>query len=99
MSDSVVVTGHGASRLRKRLGVPKRAVARMATKALADGYKPSDFPSHARRLLDGVTPHRGVNEQPAAIRVYNQHLFLFAGTVLITAWRLRPDWLRGAVHG
>ena len=86
------VTQHGADRVRERVGVPKRAVARMADKAFADGAKHSDFAGSMRRYLDGVfLEHGNANN----MRVYNQHLFLFAGATLITAWPV-PQKYRSA---
>lgn len=83
------VTQHGGKRVRERLGIPKKAVARMAELALAEGKRHSDFAGSMRRYLDSVfLEHRTANN----MRVYAQHLFLFDGPSLITAWQLPPKF-------
>lgn len=77
------------------MGVPKRAVARMVAKALAEGLQPADFSAPLRRFLAGITLHSG---EDGNIRVYNHHVFLFANNVLITAWRLPTNWQRPTAH-
>lgn len=79
------VTQHGERRVRERLGVPKRAVARMAEKALTDGTSHSDYSGSFKRYLDGVfLEYKKANN----MKVYSQHLFVFHDKTLITAWLL-----------
>lgn len=81
----MTVSRHGASRLRERMGVPKRAIEKLAADALTKGKKHSDFAGSMRRYLDGVfLEHRTANN----MRVFAQHLFVFDGDTLITAWML-----------
>lgn len=79
------VTNHGGKRVRERLGIPKKAVERMAALALSEGKRHADFAGSMRRYLDGVfLEHRSANN----LRVYAQHVFVFSGEALITAWQL-----------
>ena len=79
------VTKHGSGRVRERMGVPKRAVEKMAMDALAKGKRHSDFSGSMRRYLDGVFLQYGTANN---MRVFSQHLFLFRDDTLITAWAL-----------
>ena len=75
---------HGNSRVRERMGIPKKAVARMVEKAATEGRSPNEFSGRFRRYLDGLflKHHKATN-----IRVYGQYIFLFNTTMeLITAW-------------
>lgn len=82
---STKVSKHGATRVRERLGVPKRAVQRMAEKAFTDGKKHSDYSGSFLKYLNVIfLEYKTANN----MRVYNQHLFLFNGETLITAWPL-----------
>lgn len=84
------VTYHAEARVRERMGVPKRAVARMAERAFREGAKHSEYSGRMRRYLDQVYLKEHKTNQ---LRVYNQCLFLFADDVLLTAWQL-PQELR-----
>lgn len=83
------MTTHASARMRERMGVPKRAVAKLAETALSEGKRHSDFAGSIRRYLDGVfLQHRSATN----MRVYAQHLFIFDGETLITAWMLPPKF-------
>lgn len=89
------VTKHGERRIRERIGVPKRAVERMAGKALSDGHKHSDFSGAMRRYLNSVfLDHKNANN----MRVYNQHLFIFDGETLVTVWLLPAKFRNAAIN-
>lgn len=89
------VSHHGAQRVRERLGVPKRAVTRMAEKALAEGRQHSDFSGSFRRYLDATFfRYRTASN----MRVYAGHLFIFSKDTLITAWLLPPKFHKIAVR-
>jgi hypothetical protein len=50
----MVTTHHRENRLRGRLGFPKQAVLRMATKALVEGWPQREFTGEFRKYLDNV---------------------------------------------
>lgn len=82
------VTKHAALRIRTRLGLPRRAVERAASNAMARGRKRTEFSGPLRRYLDKVY-HKGVADNAATdIRVYGQFIYLFAGPYLLTCWRI-----------
>lgn len=83
------LTEHAELRLRKRLGLNRKAAGRTAEKALADGATHSQFSGSFRRYLDKVyLQERGANN----MRVHAGHLYLFAGETLITCWPLPPKY-------
>lgn len=89
------ITKHGGQRVRERLGVPKRAVERMAAAALKEGAQHSDFAGSMRRYLDAVFFDYGTATN---MRVYNQHLFIFNGETLITAWAIPAKYRNAALN-
>lgn len=88
------ITRHGAERVRERLGVPKRAVARRAALALERGRPREDFSGSFRKYLDAKFRLHHVADN---MRVFGNHLFLFQGDILITAWTI-PLCFRKAAH-
>lgn len=88
MSDTVV-TDHAEERVRKRLGLNRKAVDRQAQAALEKGARPSQFSGSFRRYLDGVAlKERKANN----LRVHAGSLYLFADAVLITCWPVPPKY-------
>ncbi|WP_157374345.1 hypothetical protein [Salipiger sp. CCB-MM3] len=67
------VSDHAVKRIRKRLGVPKKAAQREAERAL-DGAKISDFVGQFRRHLDWLRHRHGVG---ATYRVTSNAIFAF----------------------
>lgn len=83
------VSDHGEKRLRKRFGVPKRSVRRLAVAALKEGKTPDELDGRlAKYLKRKIKP--GPNRQA---RLYRGYVFLFANENLITVWQL-PGSLR-----
>lgn len=84
------ITTHGGKRVRERVGIPKRAVARLAARAMADGAMHSQFTGSMKRYLDGIYMERGSANN---MRILHGHLFLFADERLVTCWAL-PERFR-----
>jgi hypothetical protein len=81
-------SSHGVERIRGRLGLPAKAVERTVNNALARGQKRTEFSGSLRRYLDRLW-HRGRELNAAEnIIVYGNTIYLFAGTLLVTAWPL-----------
>ena len=79
-------TTHGAKRIAQRLGLPSNAVERQAANAYARGVKRVKIRGPLRKYLDWLLA-KGLYLQAATdIRVYNDHIYLFAGETLVTAW-------------
>ncbi|AXQ68598.1 hypothetical protein HOU00_gp059 [Caulobacter phage CcrPW] len=87
--DDVHVSEHADFRVRKRMGIPRKAVDRMVTKALADGASHSAFSGSMKRYLDHVYLKEG---RANNMKVHAGYLFLFAGSTLITCWPLPPKY-------
>lgn len=83
------VSDHGTDRMRERLGIPKKAAARMAEKALIEGTPHYEFSGSLRRYLDWIVLHDLPRHGAKVVRVYGQHVFLFGlDDTLVTAWLL-----------
>ena len=85
------VSAHGDLRARERLGIPRRAVARMADKAKALGVPRECWSGDMRRYLDAKLMG---NDRPMDLRIYGGAVYIFGlnGT-FVTCWRL-PDYLQ-----
>jgi len=87
----VSVTNHATERFKERLGLPKRACLKQATKAFFSGFKHCDAKGRAKKYIDGVfLKYRKANN----IRVHNGAVYIFIGRTLITVMAL-PKNLTG----
>jgi hypothetical protein len=85
----IIVTSHAAKRISKRIGVPKKAVQKLAETAISDGKSHSDFSGSMKRYLDSEF----FKERSASnMRVWSGYLFIFSGEVLITVFLLPPKY-------
>lgn len=83
------LTKHGSNRIRKRVGLPKKAVARTAALALERGRPIEAFSGGMRRWLSA----RLTDEKSAALAVvYGEFVYLFAEDHLITTIPLPPEF-------
>lgn len=83
------VTDHAELRVRKRMGIPRRAVERQAAAALEKGATHGQFTGKFRRYLDGVfLAERSANN----MRVHGGVLYIFRDQTLITCWALPADF-------
>lgn len=88
MTDAIITT-HADERVRKRLGLPRKAVEKQAAAALARGATHADYSGSFRRYLDKVF----LSERNASnMRVHAGHLYLFNGDTLITCWPIPPKF-------
>lgn len=88
-NNTVNVTKHAGKRIRQRLGINKKATARNAEKAFAQGITHAEVKGKLRKYLDGIFL---VNFNPTNMRVYNREVYLFRDTTLITVLPL-PNYL------
>ena len=76
------VTRHADGCMRERVGVPRRAVEKLARKALTDGLTRHDFHGPLRRYLDALYHY---NRSAVNIRVWSEKVYIFSDrNVLIT---------------
>ena len=91
----MIITRHGDFRTRKRVGVNRSAVKRLARKALADGITRYDAKGGLRRYLDALYHYNG---QADNIRVYAEKVWIFSGNILITVLDL-PQKYKNRANG
>lgn len=93
--DKPIVSRHGEKRLRQRVGLPKKAVERNAQKALVDGIDHRNAPGDLRRYLAALYNRYDGNGNN--IKVYNDKVYIFHDTVLITVLNLPPPYRKAAM--
>lgn len=91
----VVVSRHGEQRVRKRMGLSKKAVEKLAYEAMRDGKRRSDFSGSFRRYLDKLWFS---NNQVAEIIVHSGFVFIFINAKLVTMWNV-PTKYRNTPRG
>lgn len=89
------VTRHADKRMRKRVGINRSAVEKIARKALNNGYTRHDFHGSIRRYLDALYHYNG---QADNIRVYAEKVWVFSGNTLITVLDL-PQRYKNRANG
>ena len=89
------ITRHADKRLRKRVGVNRKAVEKLARKALTDGYTRQDFSGSLRRYLDALYYY---NESANNIRVWGEKVWIFHDFTLITVLDL-PQRYKNRANG
>lgn len=89
------ISGHGEERMRKRLGLPRRAAQRTAEKALKDGATHGQFTGSFKRYLDSVFfSNPAINN----LRVHAGTLYLFANETLVTCWQVPTKYRSVRAH-
>lgn len=83
------VSRHADRRVRERVGIPRSAVKKMAARARAEGVSRLDTKGSLRRYLDALYHY---NEQADSIVVYNEKVWIFSGTTLITVLDLHQRY-------
>lgn len=91
----MIVTRHADKRTRKRVGVNRSAVQRLARKAMADGYTRYDFSGSLRRYLDALYYY---NTSANNIRVWSEKVWIFSDHTLITVLDL-PQRYKNRANG
>ena len=82
----MIVSKHGAKRVRKRFGVPKKAVAQVVSRAFFEGRCHADCNGSLRRYLDKQFFSGG--ERANNMRISSGYLWLFRGNTFMTLWPL-----------
>ena len=88
------ITKHADKRIQERIGLPKRARDRIAEKVYRDGLTHKEATG---RLHDYFTYLYHKNHTINNIRIYNNQVFLFADTTLVTVLNL-PSAHKNAVN-
>lgn len=83
------ITRHGDRRMRERMGIPRKSVQRMATRALREGIPRTETKGSLRRYLDALYHY---NENANNIRVWSEKVWIFSGNTLITVLDLHQRY-------
>jgi len=86
------LTTHGDKRIRKRLGIPRKAAQSHSDRARKEGFPRTHFTGRLRRYLDKLWHEGGKTHD---YRIFNGAVYVFAGETLITVWVL-PQSLKKA---
>jgi len=88
-----VITKHATGRGKERLGWCRNTLTRMAEKALNEGVTHAQTRGRLNRYLTMLYLQQ---RQADNIRVFGEHVFIFAGNSLITILRLPRQMRRAA---
>jgi hypothetical protein len=87
-------THHGEKRVRKRIGIKKKAVNAMRDAAFNKGIKHSQATGRISRYFDRLfLEHATANN----IRLYANYVWIFAGETLITVFPIPSNLRRSAL--
>lgn len=81
----ISVTRHGEKRMRKRVGLSKHSVSRMAEMVYEKGIRFCDTRGRIHRYLEEVS---GRGEPDNELVVHGNNLYIYRDSCLITVWPL-----------
>lgn len=91
MSEKPIMTRHALQRSKERIGLDKRAAARLAAIALVRGITREEARGYLKYVFElALYKSRGGNEVDT-IRVYAEKVFLFHKTTLVTVLPLANE--------
>lgn len=88
------ISNHAKKRVKERCGLPKKAVEKLAKKALLEGVSHKES---SGRLEKYITYLFHYNQSANNIKIYHEKVFIFAGETLITVLHL-PNEHKKAVN-
>lgn len=94
MEPKADVTRHGEKRIRQRVGINKKAVAKNADKALACGLDHNRAKGRLKHYIEWLYNKCGGTGNN--IRVYNGYVYVFHDETLITILYLPNEYRRSA---
>lgn len=83
--NNLYITDHAEERFKTRTGLPKRLVTKKATEALELGISHAESVGQLRKYFDKLFL---AQEKANNIRVYHNHVYLFANEALLTVFPL-----------
>lgn len=89
------VSRHADERTRKRMGIPRSAVKRMAAKAMSEGITRYETHGPLRRYLDALYHYNGTADN---MRVWGDRVWIFSGNSLVTVLNL-PKKYKNRANG
>ena len=87
----VIVTNHAYDRVRERVGLPKRAVERLARTAMQRGRTSDEFNGFMALYLDRVQDRHNPD---AVVKVFRGYMWLFCDNRLLTVIQIPKDLRR-----
>lgn len=81
----IVVSKHAEQRMKERLGLNKRSIARIAEKAYMNGIRRKDTKGMLSKWIDGVYLK---NKNANNIRLYGDMLYIFCDNILVTVFQI-----------
>ena len=94
VDERLQVSRHGERRARERAGVPKKAVERMAQRALTEGIGYSEATGGLKRYLYWL--YKKYDGNGNNIRVYGDKVYIFHDAILITVLNVPPEHRKAA---
>lgn len=88
------VSRHAETRAKERLGLDKKAAARIAVKALAIGLRPDQTSGDLRCYLDEEISRYRDHGQVYDLRLYAQRVFVFCDSHLVTVFNIPKNLVR-----
>ena len=82
---NVTVTKHGAMRMRKRMGISKHSVERMAERVYEQGTRYADTKGRLHKYLEKVEERNDIENE---LIVHGNNLYIYRENHLITVWPL-----------
>lgn len=89
------VTRHATKRTKDRVGISKKIADKNASKAFQYGLKHSETKGNLNKYITKL--YFSANNRANNIRVYHEHVYIFAGTTLITILEL-PNNLKSLAN-
>ena len=89
---TVTVTEHADTRMKERLGLPRKARQAAAQRAFDRGKRHADVSGRLRRFLDA----KWFDHHCDNVRIYGEHIWFFRGTTLVTVYEIKKD-LKGGI--
>lgn len=90
----VNVSAHGSKRIRSRCGVPKKTVNKLATEAFSSGITHGETNGSLNKYLTALYFR---NQTANNIRIYQNKVFIFSGSHLITVLNLPPRYQKSVM--
>lgn len=81
----VIVTKHAEKRLKKRSGLTKKSIQRMAERAFTEGVKHKDTKGALNKWITSLYFKKEVGNN---IRLYGDKVFIFSDNKLITVFQI-----------
>jgi hypothetical protein len=83
------ITAHGEDRVQERIGLPKRAIKRLATKALNEGITHSQTSGALHKYLSQVYLK---HHKASGMKLYGEFIWIFKGATLLTVLNLPNEY-------